>query len=304
MAILAINAGSSSLKFAVYALQGAAVGAALVRGNIEGLEPGGTPELKWRVDAQETCSALPAGSEAPFERALRSQRELLDSLPAMPALRIIAHRVVHGGSAFTTSVLVDDEVLAALTQLNALAPLHQPHNLAGIVAFRDAFPQIPQVACFDTAYHATLPVVESSLALPATLTTQGLRRYGFHGLSYEYISQRLQRIAPLHAAGRVIVAHLGNGASMCAIRDGQSIASSMGFTALDGLPMGTRCGQLDPGVVLFLMQEKGLDARAAYALASITVDFRVAEAVNLVQVVYGMIPKNVFKQKQDFWFKP
>ena len=254
MAVLAINAGSSSLKFAVYAQQGAEVGAALVRGTFEGLEPGGTPELKWRVDAQETCSALPAGSESSFARALRSLRELLDRLPAMPAPRVIAHRVVHGGSAYSTSVLVDDEVLAALTQLNALAPLHQPHNLAGIAAFRAAFPQVPQVACFDTAYHATLPVVEASLALPATLTTHGLRRYGFHGLSYQYIMGTLQTHST-QAAGRVLMAHLGNGASLCAARDGRSCATTMSFSTLDGLMMGTRCGALEPGGLLYLLEQ-------------------------------------------------
>jgi acetate kinase len=174
----------------------------------------------------------------------------------------VGHRVVHGGTRYDAPVAIDDDVLCHLRGLVPLAPLHQPHNLAGIAAAQAAWPDVPQVACFDTAFHRTHPFVNDVFALPLEFFEMGVRRYGFHGLSYEYLTQRLRRIAPFHAAGRVIVAHLGNGASMCAIRDGQSIASSMGFTALDGLPMGTRCGQLDPGVVLFLMQEKGMSAEA------------------------------------------
>jgi len=156
--------------------------------------------------------------------------------------------------------IVTDEVLAYLRSLVPLAPLHQPHSIAGILAARDAWPHVQQVACFDTAFHRGQPFVADTFAIPRHLYDEGVRRYGFHGLSYEYVSQTLQRIAPHHAAGRVVVAHLGNGASMCAIRDGLSVASTMGFTALDGLPMGTRCGQLDPGVVLYLMQERGMSA--------------------------------------------
>ena len=202
-----------------------------------------------------------AGSGVPFH-ANALQRILAWQQQAFPEVRVAAagHRVVHGGLHFTAPVIVDVAVMAALTALIPLAPLHQPHNLAGIQAAQAAWPGIPQIACFDTAFHRAHPFVNDVFALPRRYYDEGVRRYGFHGLSYEYVIGRLREIAPHHAAGRVVVAHLGNGASMCAIRDGQSIASSMGFTALDGLPMGTRCGQLDPGVVLYLLQEKKLDA--------------------------------------------
>ena len=172
------------------------------------------------------------------------------------------HRVVHGGMRYSEPVLITDEVLEYIKSLVPLAPLHQPHNIAGILAAREAWPHVQQVACFDTAFHRKHTFVDDVFALPMRFYEEGVRRYGFHGLSYEFVSGRLKEIAPHHAAGRVVIAHLGNGASMCAIRDGQSVASSMGFTALDGLPMGTRCGQLDPGVVLYLMQEKKMTAEA------------------------------------------
>lgn len=168
----------------------------------------------------------------------------------------VGHRVVHGGIHFTESVVIDEERFRDLEGLNPLAPLHQPYNLAGVRAAQRAFPQAVQVACFDTAFHRAHPWVNDTYALPRRLYDEGIRRYGFHGLSYEYVVGRLKEFAPLYEAGRVVVMHLGNGASMCAIRDGQSVGSSMGFTALDGLPMGTRCGQLDPGVVLYLIQQK------------------------------------------------
>jgi acetate kinase len=167
---------------------------------------------------------------------------------------------VHGGIDFSESVVLDEAKLAMLARLNPLAPLHQPHNLSGVRAAHLAFPDALQVACFDTAFHRAHPFVNDTYALPRELYDQGIRRYGFHGLSYEYVTARLGEVAPMHAAGRVVVTHLGNGASMCAILGGQSVGSSMGFTALDGLPMGTRCGQLDPGVVLYLLEEKGMTA--------------------------------------------
>jgi acetate kinase len=172
----------------------------------------------------------------------------------------VGHRVVHGGVDFTGPVLIDDDTLVALRRLVPLAPLHQPHNIAGIVAARTAFPSALQVACFDTAFHRSQPFVNDTFALPRELYREGVRRYGFHGLSYEHVMRALERLAPHHAHGRLVVAHLGNGASMCAVSGGRSVASTMGFTALDGLPMGTRCGQLDPGVLLYLMGEKGLSA--------------------------------------------
>jgi acetate kinase len=175
-------------------------------------------------------------------------------------VRAAGHRVVHGGADFTAPVRVDAAVLAALDALVPLAPLHQPHNLAAIRAVSAAAPDLPQVACFDTAFHATIPAVAQAFALPRTLAAEGIRRYGFHGLSYEAIAARLPEVLGPRADGRVIVAHLGNGASLCAMRGRASVASTMGFTALDGLMMGTRTGTIDPGVLLHLMEAKGWDA--------------------------------------------
>ncbi len=177
-------------------------------------------------------------------------------------LRLAAagHRVVHGGKKFTQPVRVDDGVLADLESLVPLAPLHQPHNLAAIRAVASHAPKLPQVACFDTSFHRTQPAVAQQFALPRELTTSGIQRYGFHGLSYEYIAARLLEVDDHAATGRTIVAHLGNGASLCAMRGGVSVATIMGFTPLDGLAMGTRCGAIDPGVLLYLMNQNGMDA--------------------------------------------
>jgi acetate kinase len=169
---------------------------------------------------------------------------------------------VHGGVHYASPVAIDDAVAERLAALVPLAPLHQPHNLDGVSAARAHFPDVPQVACFDTAFHRGHPFVHDAFALPRALYDEGVRRYGFHGLSYEYVAQRLAEVDADAARGRAIVAHLGSGASMCALREGRSLASSMGFTALDGLPMGTRPGQLDAGVVLYLMSEKGMSAKA------------------------------------------
>ncbi len=177
-------------------------------------------------------------------------------------LLAVGHRVVHGGVEFDRPVRVDADVLARLDRLVPLAPLHQPHNLAPIRALLARAPALPQVACFDTSFHRAMPAVAQAYALPPAITDRGVRRYGFHGLSYEYIASVLPRFEPAAAQGRVVVAHLGNGASMCAIRAGRSVASTMGFTALEGLPMGTRSGSLDPGVLLYLMDELAMDARA------------------------------------------
>jgi acetate kinase len=254
MSILSVNAGSSSLKFSLYPLAQHQVTAQILTGNIEGLEPGGSPEMRWTFQGQSHNRQLNLGTEQVFAHALSSLRELLASLPDTPALQAVAHRVVHGGAQYRASVLVTDAVLVDLTQLNALAPLHQPHNLAGVSAFAKAFPDVPQVACFDTAFHATLPELDYRFALPEALTQQGLRRYGFHGLSYQYVMGVLQAHSR-RANGRVLMAHLGNGASLCAAREGKSCATTMGFSALDGLMMGTRTGALDPGVLLYLLAQ-------------------------------------------------
>ena len=183
-------------------------------------------------------------------------RQLLAGRPVLA----FGHRVVHGGVDFAAPARVDADVLAKLARLVPLAPLHQPHNLAPIEAIAAAAPHIPQVACFDTAFHRSQPHVAQAFALPRELSDAGVRRYGFHGLSYDYIVSRLHETAPEIARSRLIIAHLGNGASLCAVQDGKSVASTMGFTAVDGLMMGTRTGSLDPGVLLYLMQERGLDA--------------------------------------------
>ncbi len=256
MSILSVNAGSSSLKFALYPTGGAGIGEAEVTGNIEGLEPLGEPRICMAIQGQgkEITDVCVLSDQEPFEAAL----EALDSLLALrfSHLRVqaIAHRVVHGGAFYSSSVRVTPEVMAQLATLNALAPLHQPHNLAGISAFAESFPDVPQVACFDTAFHRTLSPLETTFAIDKQLTAQGVRRYGFHGLSYQYVSQVLQREVP-RSVGRTVMAHLGNGASVCATTDHQSRATTMGFSALDGLMMGTRSGALDPGVLLYLMEQ-------------------------------------------------
>ena len=256
--ILTLNAGSSSLKFAAFRLANGNEPNLLASGQIEGI--GATAKGAVRMASGETA-------ELAFERS--SAR--VDHTAAMGAIlgwlkkagydssvAAVGHRVVHGGPDYAEPVLIDDATLRRLRALIPLAPLHQPHNVAGVEAAMKAFPSTPQVACFDTAFHRSHPFIDDTFALPRSYYDEGVRRYGFHGLSYEYVTGRLKEIAPLDEQGGVVVMHLGNGASMCAIRDGQSIGSSMGFTALDGLPMGTRCGQLDPGVVLYLLKEKGM----------------------------------------------
>jgi acetate kinase len=257
--VAVLNAGSSSLKFAVY---GAAADAPLLfKGKVE--EVGTAPRLSVE-DAQGRPAAparpWPAGA---IDHAAATHEVLATALGLIAGRKVaaVAHRVVHGGMKYSAPVLLDAGVIAELAELAPLAPLHQPHNLAPIRAIAEAAPKIPQVACFDTAFHRSQPELAQMFALPRRYTDAGVRRYGFHGLSYQYVSARLREVAPDLAAGRVIVAHLGNGASLCAIRDGKSMASTMGFTAVDGLMMGTRCGALDPGAIIHLMDVHGLDAR-------------------------------------------
>ncbi|MDD2712486.1 MAG: acetate/propionate family kinase, partial [Simplicispira sp.] len=240
--------------FSLHPLQGGQVQPSVLTGCIEGLEPAGSPEMDWSFAGQRQRQAVTGQGESPFQRALASLRSLLADLEGAPPIRAVAHRVVHGGQDFRDSVLVTNAVLERLERLNSLAPLHQPHNLAGVRSFIQAFPALPQVACFDTAFHACLPDVASAFALPQSLSEQGVRRYGFHGLSYHYIMDTLLEQSP-RGRGRVLMAHLGNGASLCAAQDGRSCATSMGFSALDGLMMGTRSGTLDAGVLLYLMEQ-------------------------------------------------
>ena len=257
MTILAVNAGSSSLKFAVYPSDGKGdVLPAVISGRVEGLEPNGQPELRWTDQQGVHLRAVQRENQDVFFDALASLRKLLVELGMKPPIAV-AHRIVHGGATFRKSVIVDDEVLKQLEQLNPLAPLHQPHNIAGVRAFTAAFVGVPQVACFDTAFHANAPLINQEFALPQELTASGIRRYGFHGLSYQYITGVLQQHSE-RARGRVLMAHLGNGASLCATFNGHSVANTMGFSALDGLMMGTRSGSIDPGVLLYLL-DKGYD---------------------------------------------
>ena len=253
MAILAVNAGSSTLKFSIHTLLGDQVQPSVLTGCIQGLEPGGAPVLDWTFQGQKKNLQLPVTDGDPFDQALRSLGELL-TRKSIPEIQVIAHRVVHGGRDFSASVRVTEDVLTRLDRLNSLAPLHQPHNLQGIRAFQKEFPTTPQVACFDTAFHATLSEVAYSFALPQALSYQGVRRYGFHGLSYQYVMSVLQQHST-QANGHVLMAHLGNGASLCAAVEGRSSATTMGFSALEGLMMGTRCGTLDAGVLLYLMEQ-------------------------------------------------
>lgn len=260
MAILAVNAGSSSLKFSLHPYEGGQVLPHTVSGNFEGLEPGGQPILGWKHQGKKHKETIVVPADgAPFQVALARLRSLVQELTQAQGLDAVAHRVVHGGGVFSASVRVTDAVLEQLTRFNSLAPLHQPHNLEGIRQFRQAFAQVPQIAYFDTAFHAEMPEVDYAFALPKALQAQGVRRYGFHGLSYQYIMSVLEQ-ETIRGRGRVVMAHLGNGASLCAAVGGVSVATTMGFSALDGLMMGTRSGSLDAGVLLYLL-EQGWDAK-------------------------------------------
>lgn len=248
-AILTLNAGSSSLKFAAYAI--ADEPELLMTGQVENLGPAARMRLKHPNAETRDLGA------ADHAVALRAILTAAEKVLGDTDVAGVGHRIVHGGTAFAAPVELDDDVLAQLSALTPLAPLHQPHNLAAVDAARAAFPDAVQVGCFDTAFHHGHPFVNDTFAIPRRFYDEGVRRYGFHGLSYDYLTGRLREDWPHLAAGRVVIAHLGNGASMCAIRNGRSVASTMGFTALDGLPMGTRSGQLDPGVLLYLL-DKGM----------------------------------------------
>jgi len=264
-AILVLNIGSSSIKFAVYPADAEAE--PLAKGGIDAI--GRAPVLTAR-----TASGAVTDEPAPGGRAAghaELTQWLLGQLTRfLGAARPVAvgHRVVHGGPDFAAPVVIDPGVLERLAALTPLAPGHQPHNLAGVRAVAAIWPDLPQVACFDTAFHRAQPRIAQLFALPRRLTDQGVLRYGFHGLSYEHIASVLPRDAGARAEGRVIVAHLGHGASMCAMRERRSVATTMGFTALDGLVMGKRCGELDPGVVLHLLRDEGMSVGEVDALLS------------------------------------
>ena len=256
--ILVVNAGSSSVKFQVFAIEAGDL-KRQIKGQMDGIgttsrlrasDADGNAMVDRRYSRQEVSSV---------SAALQVAGDWLREAHGIQPMAV-GHRVVHGGPDHSRPTLINRDVLGRLDRYVPLAPLHQPNNLAPIRALLDRFPQLPQVACFDTAFHRGHSAVADRYALPERFYTEGVRRYGFHGLSYEYISSLLPQVAPEIAGGRVIVAHLGSGASMCALSGGRSVESTLGFTALDGLPMGTRAGQLDPGVVLYLLQEKRMSA--------------------------------------------
>jgi acetate kinase len=256
--IAVINAGSSSIKLAIYEAGDAE--ALLYRGKVEGLGDDARLEIRDAEGAVVAARDWPHGA-LDHRAATTEILERARTLTAGRAMTAVGHRVVHGGAHYSAPVRVDPGVVARLRALVPLAPLHQPHNLGPIEAIAEAAPDIPQVACFDTAFHQGQPPLARLLGLPRRYLDEGVRRYGFHGLSYEYVSSRLSQLAPRLARGRVIIAHLGAGASLCGLVDGGSIATSMGFTAVDGLLMGTRCGALDPGVMIYLMDVHGLGPR-------------------------------------------
>jgi acetate kinase len=260
-AILVLNAGSSSLKFAVFLVGGDTL-ALHLRGRVEDLHS--APHFA-AYDVQSNLVVEHRWDGVAELDYVEAVHYVLDWLrresPAAHEIRAVGHRVVHGGLDFSGPVQIDADVLARLDRFVPLAPLHQPQNLAVIRAVAQVLPDTTQVASFDTSFHTQRCHLDQLYALPQQFTDAGIRRYGFHGLSYEYIASRLRDVDPAAHAGRTVVAHLGSGASMCALRAGQSVATTMGFTALDGLPMGTRCGSIDPGVVLYLIDEHDLDVR-------------------------------------------
>ena len=267
-AIAVLNAGSSSLKFSIF-FDRARELRPVFRGQLDGLFT--TPRFVVRDEAGETVGettwpeGTPLGHEGEIGHLFEWAEEQRKRLGGQ-RLSAVGHRVGHGGLKYVEPVRIDDGVLAELERLIPLAPLHQPFNLAPIKALKERRPEMPQVACFDTAFHRTQPEVAQAFALPRIYNEKGVRRYGFHGISYEYIASVLPRYDVRAASGRVVVAHLGNGSSLCALRNGRSVATTMGFSSLDGLPMGTRCGSLDSGVILLMLDHLHMDAKKIEAL--------------------------------------
>ena len=258
--ILVINAGSSSIKFSIYETASDRSVALDAHGQVEGI---GTAAARFTAEPSNQNRAERVLGSCNHDRAIAVIHEWCGRhFGGEASFAAAGHRVVHGGERYSAPVLIDDAVIAALDALVPLAPLHQPHHLAAIRALNAVAPQLPQVACFDTAFHRSAPSLAQEFALPPAITEKGVRRYGFHGISYEYIASMVPTVAPKCAKGKIIVAHLGNGASLCAIEHGRSVATTMGFTPLDGLVMGTRAGSLDPGVILYLLQHEKMDAQA------------------------------------------
>jgi acetate kinase len=284
--ILVVNAGSSSLKFQVFETDGKSSLRRLVKGQMDGI--GTRPRLRAQAADNSPLIDQTYGLDTVPDLAA-AMREAGTWLRTAQKFNLIAvgHRVVHGGPGFSQPLLIDNSIVEKLERYVPLAPLHQPNNLAPIRSILKSHPELAQVACFDTAFHRGHSAVADHFAIPESLYKEGVRRYGFHGLSYEFIARRLPELSPGIAKSRVIIAHLGSGASMCALAEGRSIESTMGFTALDGLPMGTRPGQIDPGVVLYLVSQKGMSAEAVQkflyndcglkGLSGISNDMRVLE---------------------------
>ena len=260
-AIAVLNAGSSSIKFSLFVLRAQQLELEL-RGQIEGIYTAPRFVAKDRNGEIASEKSWGEGAKLGHDGALDHLVTYVRQHLGGDRLIGVGHRVVHGGLEYTKPVRLDSTVLQALEKFVPLAPLHQPHNLAPIRLLLQRAPELSQVACFDTSFHRSNPEIAQMFALPAELHAEGIRRYGFHGLSYEYVASVLPRFDAKAAAGRTVVLHLGNGSSMCAVQAGKSMASTMGFTAVDGLPMGTRSGSLDPGVILYLMDQRGMDARA------------------------------------------
>lgn len=254
-AILVVNAGSSSIKFALFVAEEGELNCCL-RGEIERI--GRSASLQWSAANKTQQQSIDAVDHF---AALQQLFSLLEQQQLPLKIRAVGHRVVHGGDYFQQPELINDVVEQQLHELTPLAPLHQPHHLAAITAIKQIYPDLPQVACFDTAFHHSMPLSARQYAIPRELLAQGIQHYGFHGLSYHYLSEQLPKYLGERADGRVIIAHLGNGASLCALQQRRSIATTMGFTPLDGLPMGTRSGAIDPGVLLYLLQQQQIDAQ-------------------------------------------
>ena len=258
--VLALNAGSSSIKFALFANGAEKLPTLIFKGQIEAVST--LPRFTVQDSAGKTLADQSWTTEGTGHHVVLPQLlAWVESHLDGNQIAAVGHRVVHGGQDFTAPTRLSSAVVLALDTLTPFAPLHQPHCLEPVRVLMAARPDLPQVACFDTAFHHTLPRVATRFALPREYEAAGVRRYGFHGLSYEYIARTLRKTAPLVAGGRVVAAHLGNGASLCAMHNGVSVDTTMGFTALDGLMMGTRCGAIDAGVVLYMLQQKGLDAQ-------------------------------------------
>jgi len=260
--ILILNAGSSSVKCALMQIDEQGTAHDLARGSIDGLGQNAEFSMRFMDGHPAIKEAMPAGSQISHKEALSLILNTVDRLYGLSSLVAAGHRIVHGGPDFVKPVRLNRTNVDELRKLIPLAPLHQPHNLAAVDSLFELLPNLPQVGCFDTAFHATMPAIARNFALPKALTAKGIRRYGFHGISYNYIAEAFAARDPERAKGRVIVAHLGNGASLCGMINGQSVVNTMGFSALDGLMMGTRAGTIDPAVIFYLMREENMSAEA------------------------------------------